>query len=346
MTMSDAPLLNPNSSALSGLAPESTDERQAEAPIGPILEVLREGRRFLVSAHTRPDGDAVGSMLAMGQLLEAIGKQADLVSADGVPATYLGLPGADRIRVQQSGFDRYDAVILLECDSLERTRLEGLEGQFLINIDHHLSGRGFGHVNWIDCHAASVGELVYRLIKAAGVALTPAMATCLYTTLLTDTGGFRWGSVTAATFFLAGELVAAGADPVAIAKQVYFSIPMARMKLTNRAFMNLQCEGALAWSWIYDEDVRRAQALEEDCEGIVQMILAIAGIEVAAFVRELPEGGLRLSLRSKGQVNVAALAEQLGGGGHQTASGGTLAGPFEQARDRVLSVLRPAMAAC
>lgn len=343
--MNDAPLLNPNSSSLSNPASESAADRLAEPPVGRILEILRQGQRFLVSSHARPDGDAIGSMLAMGFLLEAIGKQADLVSADDVPKAYRSLPGADRIRTQSSGFVRYDAVILLECDGLERTRLEGLDGQFLINIDHHLSGRAFGRINWIDHHAASVGELVYRLVRAAGVALTPAMATCLYTTVLTDTGGFRWGAVTAATFTWAAELVAAGADPVALATRVYFSVPMAKMRLINCTFMRLQREGALVWSVILDEDVRRAQAAEEDCEGIVQMLTSIEGVEVAAFLREDASGALRMSLRSKGRVNVAALAEQLGGGGHETASGGTLPAPFAAACDRVLAALRQAMVA-
>lgn len=335
--MKDAPLRNPDPSA-------SGARFQTETPVGLILETLRQGQRFLVCSHARPDGDAVGSVLAMGFLLETLGKQADLVSADAIPAAYRSLPGAEKIRIARSDFDRYDAVILLECDGLARTQLDGLDGQFLINIDHHLSGRAFGRINWIDRHASSVGELVYRLIKAAGVALTPALATCLYTTVLTDTGGFRWGAVTAATFTWAAELVAAGADPVALASRVYFSVPMAKMRLINCAFMRLQREGALVWSVIRDEDVRRAEAAEEDCEGIVQMLTSIEGVEVAAFLREDADGALRMSLRSKGRVNVAALAEQLGGGGHESASGATLPAPFDPALERVLARLRQAMA--
>lgn len=335
--MKDAPLRNPDPSA-------SGARFQTEAPVGLILETLRQGRRFLVCSHARPDGDSVGSVLAMGLLLEALGKQADLVSADAIPAAYRSLPGAEKIRIAHSNFDRYDAVILLECDGLARTRLEGLEDQFLLNIDHHLSGRAFGNINWIDHQAASVGELVYRLIKAAGVALTPAMATCLYTTVLTDTGGFRWGAVTAATFTWAAELVAAGADPVELAARVYFSVPMTKMRLINCAFMRMQREGALIWSVIRDEDVRRAEAAEEDCEGIVQMLSSIEGVAVAAFLREDADGALRLSLRSKGRINVAAFAEQLGGGGHRAAAGATLPAPFDEARERVLATLRQAMA--
>ena len=147
---------------------------RAKIPSAAILEVLRQGERFLVCSHSRPDGDAVGSMLAMGMLLEQMGKHADLVTADRIPAIYRGLPGADAIRCVMRVHGPYDAVILLECDGLDRARLRGLEEFFLVNIDHHVSGRVFAHLNWIDREAASVGELVYRLVKAAGATVTPA----------------------------------------------------------------------------------------------------------------------------------------------------------------------------
>jgi phosphoesterase RecJ-like protein len=159
-----------------------------------ILEVLRRGERFLVCSHARPDGDAIGSMLAMGMLFEQMGKHADLVMADQVPNIYSGLPGVDGIRVAQFVHGPYDAAILLECDGLGRTGVAGLERLFLINIDHHASGHEYANLNWIDRDASSVGELVYRLVKAAGAKVTPEIAHCLYTALLTDTGGFCYGA--------------------------------------------------------------------------------------------------------------------------------------------------------
>lgn len=149
-------------------------------PIDTILQVIRTGERFLVCSHSRPDGDAVGSVLAMGMFLEQLGKRADLVTADRIPVVYRKLPGADSIRTALRVHGPYDAAILLECDSTERTRLRGLERFTIVNIDHHVSGRPWGRVNWIDREAASVGELVYRLIKAAGANLTPEIA--LYST--------------------------------------------------------------------------------------------------------------------------------------------------------------------
>jgi phosphoesterase RecJ-like protein len=310
-----------------------------------VLEVLRKGKRFLVCSHARPDGDAVGSMLAMGMLIEQMGKHADMVMADRIPLIYCGLPGAEEIRVTQIVDGPYDAVILLECDGLERTGVSGLEKHFLINIDHHASGHEYAHVNWIDRDASSVGELVHRLVKAAGAKVTPDMANCLYTTVLTDTGGFCYGSMQAATFGLAQELVLAGADPVRIAQDVYFSTPASKLLLLGAALTNLNREGPLAWLWVTHEDVLRSCANDEDCEGIVNFGLCVSGVEAAAFLRELPERRIRIGLRSKGQVNVAAIAERLGGGGHESAAGCTLEGPLDRAIDEILAQLRPCVAA-
>ncbi|MGA2887901.1 MAG: bifunctional oligoribonuclease/PAP phosphatase NrnA [Terracidiphilus sp.] len=308
--------------------------------MGEILEVLRRGERFLVCSHALPDGDAVGSMLAMGMLLEQLGKHADLVTAELIPNIHRGLPGAEGIRAAERVHGPYDAVIVLECDGLQRVMLLGLEQFFLVNIDHHASGREFGNLNWIDREAASVGELVYRLVKAAGARITPQMATCLYTTVLTDTGGFCYGSTRASTFELARELVEAGADPIRIAQNVYFSTPVSRMLLLGTALGNLKCEGRVAWLWVTHQDQVRACAAEEDCEGVVNFALCVAGVEAAVFLRELPEGRIRISLRSKGRVNVAAIASRLGGGGHESAAGCTLPGPLAGAIDKILAQLR------
>jgi phosphoesterase RecJ-like protein len=304
-----------------------------------ILAALQEGERFLVCSHSRPDGDAIGSMLAMGMLLRQMGKRVDLVAADRLPAVYRGLPGADEIRTVMRVRGTYDAVILLECDGLARTRLRGLEPYFQINIDHHASGKEFAQLNWIDRHACSVGELVHRLVKSAGGTVTEAMATCLYTTLLTDTGGFCYGGMHASTFTLAAELVAAGADPVQIARDVYFANPFSKMLLLGKALSTLKRDGALAWLFVTHEDMVEAGAAEEDCEGVVNYALSTAGVEAAVFLRELPEGRIRLSLRGKGKVNVARISERLGGGGHENAAGCTLDGPIERATAQILRSL-------
>lgn len=317
----------------------------ADDHIAAILRVLQEGERFLVCSHSRPDGDAVGSMLAFGMLLTQMGKHADLVTADRVPAVYRRLPGAGAIRTALRVDGHYDAAILLECDGLERTRLHGLEPLFLVNIDHHITGRPYGNLNWIEHKAASTGELVHRIAKAAGARITAEMATCLYVTVLTDTGAFCYGALGASTFALAQELVLAGADPIAIARDIYFSVPAAKVMLLGAALNNLHVDRSVAWLWITQQDMLRTRAAEEDCEGIVNFALGIAGVEAAVFLRELPEGHFRLSLRGKGSVNVAAIAEKLGGGGHENASGCTLDGPLDRAIQQILAELRAAVAA-
>jgi phosphoesterase RecJ-like protein len=318
--------------------------KTAVDPIARIVKVIREGERFLVCSHSRPDGDAVGSVLALGMLLEQMGKRADLVTADRIPVVYRSLPGADRIRTGMRVHGPYDAAILLECDGVERTRLQGLEKFLLINIDHHATGLEFAHINWIDQQAACVGEMVYRLFLAAGVAVTADAATCIYTTVLTDTGGFIYGGTRASTFGLAHDLTLAGADPIRIAQQVYFSTSMAKLLLLGAALKNLHREGRVAWLWITHQEMVRSCAIEEDCEGIANYALSIAEVEAAVFLRELPENRIRVSLRSKGKINVAAIAERLDGGGHENASGCTLAGPLSSAREQIVGELRSALA--
>ena len=206
--------------------------------------------------------------------------------------------------------------------------MKGLENRFLINIDHHVSGRPFAHVNWIDPKAVATAEMVYRLAREAGVKISPEIATCLYTAVLTDTGSFMFEGTNEHTFALARELVLAGADPAHCARSVYFGHSTAKMRLLGAALSNLHREGPLAWIWVTSEQMERLGAKEEDCEGLVNYALSIQDVEVAAFFRELPDGRFRVSLRSKGQLNVAAVAEQFGGGGHACASGCSLDGPL------------------
>jgi len=305
-----------------------------------VLNAIERGQRFLVSAHARPDGDAVGSILACAMVLEQLGKQVDAVSCDRVPLIYRSLPCSSGIRQVSRVEGDYDAVILLECDGVERSRLRGLNGRFLINIDHHVSGRTFANINWIDTEACAVAEMVYELAMLAGVRITPEIATCLYTAVLTDTGSFCYDGTDAHTFELAAELVRHGARSAAIAKDVYFSHPTSKMLLLGAALSNLRREGRIAWMWVTHNDMTRTNAAEEDCEGLVNYAIAIAGVDVAIFLRELSNHRVRLSLRSKGDVNVARIAERFGGGGHQHASGCTIDGPLPDATEMILDVAR------
>jgi phosphoesterase RecJ-like protein len=305
-----------------------------------VLQQIEQHDRFVLTSHARPDGDAVGSALACCQVLRAMGKQADVVLHDGVPRVYRSLPFADQVLQADRVPGIYESAIILECDSIHRTRLKGLEGRFLISIDHHVSGRPFAHVNWIDPHAVATGEMVFRLAREAGTPISPEIATCLYTALMTDTGSFMFQGTNEHTFALAHELVLAGADPSHCARSIYFAHSIAKMRLLGEALRNLNTDANVGWAWVTQEQMERWGALEEDCEGLVNYVLSIGEVQVAAFFRELPDGRYRVSLRSKGQLDVAKVAETFGGGGHECASGCSVDGPLDHAIQRVLEKLQ------
>jgi len=305
-----------------------------------VLRQIEQRDRFVLTSHARPDGDAIGSALACCQILRAMGKRADVVLHDGVPRIYRALPFADQVMQADRVGGIYEAAIILECDSIHRTRLEGLEDRFLISIDHHVSGRPFAHVNWIDPHAVATGEMVFRLAREAGTPFSPEIATCLYTALMTDTGSFMFQGTNEHTFALARELVLAGADPSHCARSIYFAHSVAKMRLLGEALRNLNTDGRIGWTWVMQSQMERCGAKEEDCEGLVNYVLSIGEIEVAAFFRQLPDGRFRVSLRSKGKLDVARVAESFGGGGHECASGCSVDGPLDEAVREVLLPLR------
>lgn len=305
-----------------------------------VLQQIEQRDRFVLTSHARPDGDAVGSVLACCQVLRAMGKRAEIVLHDGVPRIYRSLPFADQVLQADRVTGNYDAAIILECDSIHRTRLEGLQDRFLISIDHHVSGRPFAHVNWIDPQAVATGEMVFRLAREAGTPFSPEIATCLYTALMTDTGSFMFQGTNEHTFALARELVLAGADPSHCARSIYFAHSVAKMRLLGEALRNLNTDGRVGWAWVTQEQMDHWDAKEEDCEGLVNYVLSIGEVEVAAFLRELPGGRFRVSLRSKGQLNVARVAERFGGGGHECASGCSVDGPLSHAVGQILEMLR------
>jgi phosphoesterase RecJ-like protein len=313
--------------------------------IDDLLAVFRSHPRFLLASHTRPDGDAIGSVLALAEVLDQLGCQADIVFADPIPSSYNTLPNIARIHHTPSANDvdptGTTPAILLECDGIVRTGLLGLEGRTLVNIDHHASGRPFASVNWIDEHACAVAAMVYQIAVAANVEITPSMATCLYAGILSDTGTFTYSSTTADTFAMVHHLAACGANPSRIARDIYLSNPASKIRLLGIALSNLQCDDDLAWTWVTSEDMDRIGAIAEDCEGVVNYLISIAGVESAVFLREVANADqFRLSIRSKGETDVARIAERFGGGGHRNASGCTIDGPLPVALERILTQLR------
>ncbi len=246
-----------------------------EAQIDDLLTAFRSHPRFLLTSHTRPDGDAIGSVLALPRCS---------TSSDARPTSYLPTrsppptspsPTSAESAIPPSANDvdpdGNTPAILLECDGIARTGLLGLEDRTLINIDHHASGRPFGSVNWIDEHACAVAAMVYHIAVAANVNITPSMATCIYAGILSDTGSFTYSSTTADTFALVQRLAVCGANPSQIARDIYHSNPASKIRLLGIALSNLQCDNDLAWTWVTSQDMDRVGAVAEDCEGVRQL---------------------------------------------------------------------------
>ena len=324
----------------------SVSETQASNrnSIAALLELIKPRESFFLTSHARPDGDALGSALGLMHLLDAMGKKVTVAFADPIPGIYRWLPGVERIGTESSA-DSPDAAIVLECDCIERTgfdpeRFAEMGAGLTINIDHHLSGRPFGDFNWIDPTACAVGAMIYDLAVASGVAISAGMASCLYTAVLTDTGAFTYPGTVATTFALAEHLIHRGADASGIARQVYFSNPVGKIRALGAALGTMMIENGIAWAWITEDEMDRTGAVVEDCEGIVNYLIGIAEVKVAIFLRELPLGDqFRLSLRSRGSIDVAEVASRFGGGGHRNASGCTLEGPLDSAVQRVIEEL-------
>jgi phosphoesterase RecJ-like protein len=310
-----------------------------EDSISALLGIIRDRHSFVISSHARPDGDAIGSSVGLMHILEAMGKNVVVAFKDPIPEQFQCLAGVERI-VHDLPATPPDCAILLECDSIQRTGYQQIPAKFSVNIDHHLSGRNYADFNWIDPQRCAVGAMVYDIAIAAGVTITSATADCLYCAVLTDTGSFNFPSTNADTFALAQHLVQCGTSPNRIAQCMFFSYPLSKVRLLGVALSNMQIRGQVSWSTISVADMEQAGASAEDCEGVVNHLIGIAGIEAAVLLRQQPSlGEYRLSLRSKGIgiVDVAKVAEYFGGGGHRNASGLTLQGTAESVTERVLA---------
>src|SRR3954470_22640145 len=290
-----------------------------------LLRRIRQGNRFLLTSHVNPDGDAIGSELGLARLLRRMGKGAVVWNRDETPTIYRPLPGSERIHTgtePPAGFpDVFDAIIVLECPSPDRTGLEQhLSALPVVNIDHHLGNQHYGAINWVDTAAPAVGEMVYRLAQGLKVTLEPETADCLYLTLVTDTGGFRFSHATAAALEPAASLVREGAHPEQVAQWLYESQPLAVVKLAGEMLQSLQTHerGRVATGRLTREMFERAGAKPGDSEGLIDQLRSIAGVDAVALIRELPEGGEnhlhKVSLRSRGEVDVEKIARHHGGG--------------------------------
>jgi phosphoesterase RecJ-like protein len=287
-----------------------------------VQEILKR-RRFVLTSHVRPDGDAIGSQLAMAYALRHLGREVRIVNRDAAPPPLQVLPGVGDIEIAERVDDPGDCVIVMESGDLSRTGVAGLEGGFIINIDHHVGNTMFGAVNWFDLSAAACGEMVFDLVRDLGVPLTHDIAVHIYVAILTDTGSFHYSNITPRTFEISRICVEAGVDPAAVARSVYDSSTLGRLKLFGAILsrMQLDASGRLA---IISVDQRLAADCGgnyEDTEGLINQPLTVKEIQAVVFFKELGPREWRVSMRSKGAVDINAVAKEFGGGGHKNASG-------------------------
>ena len=313
-----------------------------------IRDAILARRRFLITSHARPDGDSIGSQMAMAYALEALGKEVRLVNADPAPEHYLEFPGVARIEIAREVLERdAEALIVMESSDLKRTGVAGLEGRFTINIDHHQGNTGYGDLNWLDESAAACGELVFDLIGALGVPLTLEIATHIYLAILTDTGSFHHSNITPKTFDICRETVAAGVNPAAMARRVFDSNSFGKLKLIGALLdeMELLDGGRLAVLHLNDDILNATGTTYNDTEGLINLPLTAREIQAVAFFKVGADGDIRISLRSKYDVDVRSVASRHGGGGHKNAAGFTVKGPLEAVQAAIIREIQRAIAA-
>jgi bifunctional oligoribonuclease and PAP phosphatase NrnA len=293
-----------------------------------IADAIRRRQRFVLSSHARPDGDAIGSQLAMAYALRALGKEVTVVNADPAPPPLMAFPGVPEIVIAPQVDAPFDAAIVMECGDLARTGVAGLDRSFVINIDHHPGNTGYGQINWFDARAAACGEMVFDLVKALGVPLTIEIATHVYLAILTDTGSFHYSSISPRTFDICREAIEAGVDPVIVARNVYDSNNMGRLKLFGAVLSAMQIDpsGRIAIVYLDHEMARAAGGTYEDTEGLINLPLTVKEIDAVVFFKQLEGEAYRVSMRSKGDIDIGAVAKEFGGGGHKNAAGCTVTG--------------------
>lgn len=297
-----------------------------------VANEIRKRQRFVITSHVRPDGDAIGSSLAMAYALRELGKDVRVVFRDEPPGPLQVFPGVRDIEVTGRVDDTGDAVIVMESGDLKRTGVEGLESGFVINIDHHLGNTMYGSLNWFDLSAAACGEMVFDVVKELGVPLTPEIATHVYVAILTDTGSFHYSSISPRTFDICRQCVEAGVDPPWVARSIFDSNNLGRLKLFGRVLsqMELDPSGRLATVYVDRQLARDCGGTYEDTEGLINLPLTVKEIQAVVFFKENATNDWRISMRSKGDVDINAVAKQFGGGGHKNASGCSAEGSIDE----------------
>lgn len=310
-----------------------------------VVELIETKHKFGITTHIKPDGDGVGSSLGLCWLLRSLGKDAEVIVHGDVPIAYRTLPGADQIRDVKAVDNEYDAVFIIECSDLTRPGIAGLDHEFTVNIDHHATSAHFGTINWIDSTASAVGEMIYNLCKAIGGRITKDIAECVYMALVTDTGSFHFPNTSERTLKVASELIKAGARPAKIGEAVYNNYPWSRIELMRQVLGTVRRDetGRVAMMRQTQAMHDIAGAVDGDNNGFVNIPLAARDVVAVVYMREVGENQFRASLRSKGDINVAKVAEKFGGGGHKNASGLSIDGDWDEKEKIIVDALLAAV---
>ncbi|HEV7645576.1 MAG TPA: bifunctional oligoribonuclease/PAP phosphatase NrnA [Pyrinomonadaceae bacterium] len=314
--------------------------------LGQVVELIESKKFFGITTHARPDGDGIGSSLGLYWLLQSLGKEAEIIFRDEIPVSYRELPGSDKIRTIGKTDKTYDAVFVIECSDALRPGIEGLGEQFIVNIDHHATCELFGDVNWIDSTASAVGEMIYNLCKAIGGKISKEIADCVYMALVADTGSFHYSNTTERTFKVASELVRIGVKPHKISEAIYNSYPWSHVALMNKVLATVKRDesGRLA---ILRQDLKMVEetgAVDGDNNGFVNIPLTAKEVLAVVYMKEVRPETYRVSLRSKGDINVAKVAEKFGGGGHKNAAGCRVTGDWDANELEIVAAVLEAVA--
>jgi phosphoesterase RecJ-like protein len=315
-----------------------------------IIQQFNNSFKILVAAHTHPDGDAIGSLIAMGLSLEALKKKVTFYCESPIPAVYRFLPAVHRL-ADKIGELNYDAAVILDCGDLSRVGKAFSEVKqipVIINIDHHITNTGFGHLQLIDTSACATAEIVYRLIKKMDIPIDIPVATSIYAGILADTGSFRFSNTNGAAFAICQEMVDIGVDPHNIAQHVYGTYSLSRIKLLNLALdsIELSQNGKLSIMTLTKKMFDETHTQPEDVDGLINYAKRIEDVKVAALIQEQPNGKKKhqtlnrfhVSLRSDGAVDVAAIASLFGGGGHSSAAGFSIESTLSNIKSRIFSL--------
>lgn len=317
-----------------------------------IEDVVREIKKretFLITTHINPEGDAIGSSLALALALASAGKKVSVITRDPVPANLKFLPHSDtvqQIRGVEDISTRFDAVVTVDCGDLERVgflKKGNIPGDILINIDHHVTNIGFGDVNFVEESVASAG-LVYEIMERLNIPLNADIAVCIYTALLTETGSFRYANTDTDTFRLSADMLKAGANPWIIAENIYNRNSLGRLNLLGLVLSNLTVHenGKIAWITVREEMYKETGTTKDDVEDFINYPRSIIGVEVAVLFRE-SNNDYKISMRSNGKVDVASIALVFGGGGHSMAAGCLVKGQLEEVKKKVLGRVEEAI---